>query len=72
MFCYCRHLPRQVILFIIIWVACGFPNFKDCGGGGSTTTEKEVITYKPAPDDDASQPVDATVISFFKFLGLSD
>lgn len=61
-----------VILFIIIWVACGFPNFKDCGGGGSTT-EKEVIhevDYKPAPED-ASQPVDATVISFFKLLGLS-
>lgn len=61
-------LTIQVILFIIVWVACGFPNFKDCGGG--STTEKEIIhevDYKPAPDD-PSKPVDSIVISFLKLM----
>eukprot|EP01126_Amoeba_proteus_P029044 TRINITY_DN2861_c0_g1_i2.p1 TRINITY_DN2861_c0_g1~~TRINITY_DN2861_c0_g1_i2.p1 ORF type:complete len:120 (+),score=23.26 TRINITY_DN2861_c0_g1_i2:281-640(+) len=53
----CVCIILGVILFIVIWAACGFPNFQDCRAKvAETVTKVEHTFYHPPPT--TSQPND--------------
>jgi vesicle-associated membrane protein 7 len=50
-----------IVVFCVVWFACGFPDFKDCGGGPKPAGPSTTIIVVPPPTASGDPPQDVPV-----------